>query len=219
VGKIEEALEQIGAIDSLVERSLFLGALASSLFKLKQLVPVLIGRTAFECYTDAADGAGRLHLGFSGNLPSPRILQEIFAGQLQGVGALDEWEILGVHVLVQGGYATELPELCRDFETDFGVAKLAPAEELTAQRVLAAVYPVANGEARFEAKVLIAGGITESFVMDWPVLQKLCDSQAYRVGEALAQLRMETKRELDEAAAAQSAEVPVESESATGPVA
>jgi hypothetical protein len=197
MGKVDDALDQIALVDNLVERALLLGALSSSLLKLKQVTPVLVGRTAYECYTDSVEGNPGLFLAVAGGKPAPRVLQEVFGAQLKGIGSISEWLILDIRVRLEGGFATELPELCRDFQTDFGVAKLMPAEELTAERVLASFYPVENDEARFEAKMLLAQAMNESFVMDWQALQRLCDSQNYRTGEQLGILRAETRQELD----------------------
>jgi hypothetical protein len=82
--------------------------------------------------------------------------------------------------------------------TDYGVVKLLPAEEITADRILAAVYPAPNDTAREQALTLLMNGLIDAFQMDWIALGKLCHQPEYRIGEELARLRQEAKRRADE---------------------
>ena len=74
---------------------------------------------------------------------------------------------------------------------------LVPAEEMTAERILASIYPVANPVAHREAIQLLINALTEAFRMDWVALRKICYLPDYRVGEELSQFRTEAKQRAD----------------------
>ena len=205
MSKVDEALDKIKAVEDATERALFVGALITTLLKLKGVMPIIVGQTALDCYSNVSHGRDELLLAFFSGKPTPRMLQEVLGEQLKGEGGVWRWRIANINVRFSGDVYTEQRELCRDFQTDYGIAKLVPAEELIAERVLAAVYPRENIEARQEAKQLMVGALMETFLIEWPVLQKICDSPGYRVGEALAVIRAETKKEIDEQLALQTA--------------
>jgi hypothetical protein len=198
MSKVDEALDKIKAVEDATERALFVGALITTLLKLKGVMPIIVGQTALDCYSNVSHGRDELLLAFFSGKPTPRVLQEVLGEQLKGEGGVWRWRIANINIRFAGDVYTEHRDLCRDFQTDFGIAKLVPVEELIAERVLAAVYPRDNIEARQEAKQLLVGALMETFLLEWPVLQKICDSPGYRVGEALAVIRAETKKEIDE---------------------
>jgi hypothetical protein len=197
MNKIEEALGTLEGLTDATERALELAGLISTLFKLKGVVLVVTGELAYASYADAPATEVELELApISGHL-APRVAQEIMGGQLEGEGAIGRWIVAGVPVRLHNAFELALPELCRDFNTEHGVVKLIPAEELTAERILASVYPVANPAAHREAITLLINGLAEAFRMDWIALRKVCHHPDYRVGEELAQLRVEAKQRAD----------------------
>ena len=119
-------------------------------------------------------------------------------GQLRGDGAIGRWKVAEIPVMFHNMFDLARRHLCRDFNTDHGVVKLLPAEEITAERILAAVFPQANPVAHQEALSLLVNALTEAFHMNWTTLQELCHDPAYRVGDELAALRAEAKREADD---------------------
>jgi hypothetical protein len=196
---IEDSLTAIQGIEDSTERAMALGGLISTLFKIKGVVPVMAGRLSYDCYVGDTNTGQDLILCTHSGTVQPRLLQEVLGEQLQGEGMTWKWQIAGVPVEIQGEIHSAHKELCRDFQTDFGIVKLMPLEELIAERVLASIYPRDNEIARDEAKRLMAMGLANVYDIKWPALQALCDSNAYRVGEQLATLRGEAKQDVDAA--------------------
>lgn len=197
MGRIDDALSSLGHLENGTERALQLAGLASTLFKIRGVVLVVTGRLAFDSYANTTAAEPELELAtFAGKI-TPRMLQEIMGGQLHGEGMIDRWKVAGIPIRLLGEVVTAHPTLCRDFMTDHGVVKLIPVEEITAERILASVYPVPNAQAHEEARLLLINGLTEAFKMDWAILRTLCHLPEYRVGEELAQLRAQAKQEAD----------------------
>jgi hypothetical protein len=197
MGKIDEAMTTLLQIEDRTERALELAGLISTLFKLRGVILVVTGELAYASYADAPATNPELELApFTGKL-LPRLAQEIMSGQLGGEGAIGRWVVAGIPVRLYNEFSLSMRELCRDFNTDHGVVKLSPAEEITADRILASVYPVANPVAHREAIRLLINGLTDAFHMDWVALRKICYLPDYRIGEELAQFRAEAKQRAD----------------------
>jgi len=118
-------------------------------------------------------------------------------GQLHARGSIDVWKVAGIPIKFQGDAIIANRDLCRDFNTEHGVVKLFPVEEMTADYILAAHYPEPDFEAQTRARLLLINGLTEAFQMNWPALQQLCHRPEYRVGEELAQMRVSAKKDVD----------------------
>jgi hypothetical protein len=197
MGRIDDSLKALEKIENGTERAFQLSGLISTLFKIKGVMLVVTGQLAFDIYSNSTTPRPELEFEtFSGKL-TPRMLQEIMGEQLGGRGMMHRWKVAGVPVRFEGEIATSLPDLCRDFMTDHGVAKLFPAEEITAQRILAAVYPKHDDEAFTQARLLLINALSEAFQMDWAALQNLCHQPDYRIGEDLAKMRASAKRDVD----------------------
>lgn len=205
MGKIDEALQQIESIKDWTERATTLGGLVSTLLKLKGVTPVIVGRLAYDTYLGNSNEQEELVLASVSGRFTPRIMQEVFGEQLHGTGMIWKWKVANTTVKLTGEAIISRKDLCRDFQSDYGVVKLVPAEELAAERVLASIYPKPNEQARYEAKRILILGLAETLVIDWQALQELCNSELYRVGEQLAALRTEAKQEVDSALAAEAA--------------
>jgi hypothetical protein len=197
MSKIDQAMAALGQIEDQTERALELAGLISTLFKLRGVVLVVTGELAYASYADAPLPHPEVELApLTGKL-APRLAQEIMSGQLGGEGAIGRWVVADIPVRLFNELDLSMRELCRDFNTDHGVVKLIPAEEITAERILASVFPVANPVAHREAIRLLINGLTDAFRMDWIALRKICYQPDYRVGEELAQLRTEAKQRAD----------------------
>jgi hypothetical protein len=197
MSKIDQAMAALGQIEDQTERALELAGLISTLFKLRGVVLVVTGELAYASYADAPLPHPEVELApLTGKL-APRLAQEIMSGQLGGEGAIGRWVVAGLPVRLYSELTLSLRELCRDFNTDHGVVKLSPAEEITADRILSSVYPVFNPVAHREVIRLLINGLTDAFRMDWIALRKICHLPEYRVGEELAQFRTEAKQRAD----------------------
>src|SRR5258708_848173 len=198
MGRIDEAILTLQGIEDGTERALQLAGLISTLFKLNGVALGVTGQLAFAGYANAASAQPELELApFAGKL-TPRLLLDVMRGQLQGkCVSLYHWKVADIPVRFHQEVAIACRELCRDFTTDHGVVKLLPAEEITADLILASAYPVPNAETEMLARQLMINGLTEAFHMDWTALHKLCHLPEYRVGEELAQMRMAAKKDAD----------------------
>ena len=197
MGRIDDSLLTIESIEDNTERALQLAGLISTLFKIKGVILVVTGQTAFEIYANAASANPELELAaFAGKL-APRLLQEIMGEQLRGRGLIHRWSVAGIPVRFQDEAVIVNRDLCRDFMTDHGVVKLLPVEEITTECILAAIYPAPDAEAQTRARLLLINGLTDAFHMNWQVLHALCHRPEYRVGEELAQMRLAAKKDVD----------------------
>jgi hypothetical protein len=202
MGRIDDALLTLAGIEDTTERAMQLAGLISTLFKLKGVVLIVTGQLAFDSYANAVSDKPELELAtFSGD-PAPRTVLEIMRGQLRSEGSLHHWEVADIPVRFLGEVTIIYRELCRDFVTDLGVVKLMPAEEITAGRILAAVYPEPNTESQTQVRLLLINALSEAFQMDWTALQTICHRAEYRVGEELAQMRLAAKKDVDAIGAA-----------------
>lgn len=197
MGKIDDALHEIYALEDPTEKAFQLAGLISALFKVRNVELVVTGQLAVDIYANATSEEPEVELAvFSGKV-TPRVAQEMLGEKMHGDGALWHWRIAGVSVRLYNSLFTERRELCRDFKTDYGHVKLHPVEELTAERLLVSIYPVPNEQAREQARLLLLHGLAENFIMDWGLLQTICSQPEYKIGEELAQLRTQTKQDLD----------------------
>lgn len=197
MGRIDDALVSLQQMEDETERALQLAGLISTLFKIRGVGLVVTGQLAFDSYANTTSPNPELELASFAGKFTPRLMQDIMVGQLHAEGLIGRWKVAGLPVRFIGDVVTAHRALCRDFTTDHGVVKLIPAEEITVERILAAVYPVPNAVAQEEARLLLINGLTNAFQMDWAVLRTLADSPDYRVGEELAQMRAAAKQEVD----------------------
>jgi hypothetical protein len=196
VSKIDEALARIEATEDTSERAFQLAGLVSTLLKIKGIVPVVIGQTALDCYTNGQNGGRVLNLSvFSGTL-NPRIMQEVFGEQLHGKGLLTEWEVAGITIRLEEEFISEHRDLCRDFKSDFGIVKLMPAEDLTAAKLWQATRPEVGEAALLQAKALLINALAETFIMDWDILERVCASPPFQVESLLVQMKLEAEEDL-----------------------
>jgi len=197
MGRIDEAIAHIEQIADGTERAFQMAGLISTLFKIKGVVLIVTGHPAFEIYANAASDHPAVELALFSGKPTPRIVLEVMRGQLHAKGGQGRWKIAGITVRLLGQAAIMYPDLCRDFNTDHGVVKLVPAEELTAECILAAGHPEPDTEAQTRARLLLINGLSEAFQMDWATLQTICTHPDFRVGEELAQMRAAAKKDVD----------------------
>ena len=201
MGRIDDSLVALEKLEDTTERALQLAGLLSTLFKLKGVMLVVSGQLAFDCYSNGYTEQPTLDLAsFTGKL-TPRMILEVMRGQIHAEEAISHWMVARIPIRFQGEISIINRELCRDFTTEYGVVKIVPAEEITADRILASIYPEPNEVAHDQARLLLLNGVTDAFRMDWTALHKICHLPEYRIGEELAQLRLAAKREADETGA------------------
>jgi hypothetical protein len=197
MGRIDDALGAITATGDGTERALQLAGLISTLFKIKGVSLVVTGQLAYDIYANTTSVEPELELAaFAGDL-APRAVLEVMRGQLFGQGSLYEWTVAEIPVRFHHEARIARRELCREYTTDHGVVKLPPVEEIAADRILAAVYPAFDSVMHEQAHLLLLNALADIIQMDWTALHALCHRPEYRVGEDLARMRLEAKREVD----------------------
>jgi len=197
MGRIDDSIQMLESIEDGTERAMQLAGLISTLFKIKGVVLIVTGQLAFDSYANASSHKPELELAALAGKLAPRTVLEVMRGQLHAKGLLHRWTVAGVPVRFEEDTVIVYRDLCRDFNTDHGVVKLLPAEEITAECILAAVYPEPNPEAQTRARLLLINGLTDAFHMNWTVLHTLCHRPEFRVGEELAQMRLAAKKDVD----------------------
>jgi hypothetical protein len=197
MGRIDDAIQMLGELEDGTERALQLAGLLSTLFKIKGVILVVTNQLAYNSYANTTSEPPEVELAAFAGALTPRTLLEIMRGQLHAQGSIYNWTVAGIPVRFQNDTVIAYRELCRDITTDHGVVKLLPVEEITADCILAAVYPEPDPEAHARARLLMVNGLAEAFQMDWTVLHTLCHRPEYRVGEELARMRLAAKKEVD----------------------
>lgn len=197
MGRIDDALLTLRGMPLGTERALQLAGLISTLFKINGVVLVTTGQLAFHGYADTRFDQPEIDFApLTGTLP-PRTVLDVMRGQIHAKGSIYEWHVGRIPVRFHDSLHIAHRELCRDFTTNHGVAKLVPVEEITADYILASVYPSQDTGAYVRAHRLLFNGLAEVFEMNWQVLSALCHRPEYRVGDELAQMRIEAKKDVD----------------------
>jgi len=197
MGRVDDALLTLRGMPLGTERALQLAGLISTLFKINGVGLVTTGQLAFHGYADTRFDQPEIAFApLTGSLP-PRTVLEVMRGQIHAKGSIYEWHVGRIPVRFHDSANIAHRELCRDFTTHHGVVKLVPVEEITADYILASVYPSHDAGAYVRAHRLLFNGLSETFEMNWPVLSTLCHRPEYRVGEELAQMRLEAKKDVD----------------------
>ena len=197
MGRIDDALQILGATEDGTERALQLAGLITTLFKIKGISLIVINQLAYDSYANTVSDYPEVELAvFAGDLPH-RTELEIMRGQLYAQGSMYQWNVAGLPVRIHHDAAISNRDLCREFTTDHGVVKLQPVEDITADCILAAVFPHADPEMHGRAHQLLINGLADVFDMDWTALHTICHRPEYRVGDELAQMRLAAKKEVD----------------------
>jgi hypothetical protein len=197
MGRIDDALRTLENIPIGTERALQLAGLISTLFKINGVGLVATRHLAFHSYADTQYPHPEVELApVSGPLPL-RMVLDVMRGQLRAKGSTYHWTLAGLPVRFHDSANVHHRELCRDITTSLGVIKLIPVEEITANYILASVYPKPDAGSHVRAHRLLFMGLSETFEMNWQVLHSLCHRPEYRVGDELAQMRLEAKKDVD----------------------
>ncbi|MEM1058207.1 MAG: hypothetical protein AAGK14_03085 [Verrucomicrobiota bacterium] len=205
MSRIDDALDAIAQIGESSERTLATCGLISTLLRIKNVQSVVVGPFAYACYAQMQDARPSVLLQTKTPHLPVRIIYEVMAEMLPAHGHQAEWNLLGTQITFGGQFVSEHTELCRDLQTDFGIVSLMPPEQLIADYIVAANQPYQDAVSVHRAKRLMALAMENAFDLDWNQLREIADGENYRVGELAAQLRQQTKAELD---AAQASETP-----------
>ncbi len=215
MSKVDDALLSIFSLGSSTERALGAAGLVSTLLRIKNVQPVVVGALAYDRYAEHLDTQPTVLIEAKTPHLPVRIIYEVMSEMLHAQGHQREWNLLGVNIHFGGQFISNHSDLCREVPTDFGIVTLMPVEQLLADLIVATNGPNSDAVATYRAKHLMSVALQDQVEMDWTKLREIADSENYRVGELVAQLRQETKAEMD--AALSGAPAPAETSAAPTP--
>ena len=159
-----------------------LASLVCAVFRARGIELVVVGGSAIEFYTDGAYLSGDIDLcQLKPATPIPLRLSQEIMGSLGGTGGPRSWQVAGLFVDVLGPVELSARSPLRKLQAPYGDITLVAAEELAVERVLIAVYPQPNREARACAKQLLGVAVKGIVKVDWREIKRLAKSPAYRV--------------------------------------
>jgi len=159
-----------------------LASLVCAVFRARGIELVVVGGSAIEFYTDGAYLSGDIDLcQLKPATPIPLRLSQEIMGSLGGMGGPRSWQVAGLFVDVLGPVELSARSPLRKLQAPYGDITLVAAEELAVERVLIAVYPQPNREARACAKQLLGVAVKGIVKVDWREIKRLAKSPAYRV--------------------------------------
>ena len=159
----------------------------------------MVGGSAVEFYTEGAYMSGDIDLcRRNANAIPLRRAQELM-GRLDATGGPRSWKVAGLFVDLLGLLENEAGTPCRTIVTPCGVVTIMPLELAIVERVLPAVYPSPDREARAVAKKLLAVCVSGALPVDWGEIDRLAALPAFDVAAELGELRREVADELERA--------------------
>ena len=193
---IKTMLKKVEATDDLLERSLMLAGLVSSVFRKAGWNLVVVGGAAVEFYTEGAYMSGDIDLCRENLKPIPLRLAQDLMAELGAEGGPRSWLVAGLYVDLLGVFENESVVPCRDVDTPCGSVRLMPAELAIVERVLLAYYPDKDSDAREVAKKMISVCISGATKVDWQEVERLAALPDFRVTDELHALINEVRDEI-----------------------
>lgn len=177
-------------------RGLLLAALVTRLFKAAGFDLVVVGGSAVEVYTEGAYMSGDIDLCKRNLRPvPPRTAQDLMA-KLGATGGPRSWKVAGIFVDLLGLIENEAVTPYRKIETPYGALEIIPPELILVERVLLAMHPAPNPEARRVARLLMAVCVSGATPVDWDEVERLAALPAFAVADELKNLRQEVQGEV-----------------------
>jgi hypothetical protein len=192
----EQAIRDIEATPSLLERALKLTGLVTRLFGEAGWDLVVVGGSAVEFYTEGAYMSGDIDLCRRTASPIPLRRAQDLMGQLGATGGPRNWKVAGLFVDLLGLLENEASTPCRTIATPCGPISIIPPELAVVERTLPAFYPCPDSEARDVAKKMLAACVTGVTPVNWDEIERLARLPSFNVAKELRALREEVTREL-----------------------
>jgi hypothetical protein len=188
---IQTAVAEISSTEDLLERSLKLAGLLTTMFGEKGFPLVVVGGSAVEFYTEGGYMSGDIDLcRTSLKAIPPRLMQEVIA-ELGGEGVARSWRICGLYVDMLGFLECETVLPFRELATPYGVVRIIPPELALVERVLVAFYPPSE-EALATAKKMMAAAFGDAN-FDWDEARRLAALPSFDVARELENIRQEVE--------------------------
>lgn len=188
---LKVAIEEIAGTADLLERSLKLAGLLTTLFGKRDFPLVVVGGSAVEFYTEGGYMSGDIDLcRTSLKAIPPRLMQEVIA-ELGGEGVARSWRICGLYVDMLGFLESETLLPFRELETQYGTVRMIPPELTLVERVLIAFCPPSD-EALATAKKMMAAALDDAS-FNWGEARRLAALPSFAVADELETLRREVE--------------------------
>jgi len=194
---IQEALTDIQSTQDLLEKAMKLSGLVTTVFKKAGWDLVVVGGSAVEFYTEGAYMSGDVDFCRRTLSPIPlRTAQDVMS-QLDATGGPRSWMVAGLFVDLLGFLENESISPCREIETPYGRISILPIELTLVERVLTAVYPRPDTEARAVAKKLMAVCLKGGIDINWVEAERLADLPSFRILEKFRRFKKEISDEIN----------------------
>lgn len=188
---IKSAVADIESTPNLLERSLKLAGLISSLFEERGFPLVVVGGSAVEFYTEGGYMSGDIDICRTSLKAIPlRLMQETMAA-LGGKGVSRSWLVCGIFVDMLGFLESETSLPCRELETPYGTVRMMPPELALVERVLIAYCPFSQESELTARKMMAAALADEDF--DWGEAERLAALPSFDVLKEMKALRQEVE--------------------------
>ena len=193
---IEKALADIRSTQDLLEKAMKLSGLVTTLFKEVGWDLVVVGGSAVEFYTEGAYMSGDVDFCRRTLPPIPlRVAQDVMS-QLEATGGPRSWLAAGLFVDLLGPVENEAVTPYRDLQTPYGTVSILPVELVLVERVLTAVYPRPDAEARGVATKLMTVCLKGAVSIDWQEVERLAALPAFRITEEFRRFKKEVADEI-----------------------
>lgn len=189
--EIARRLAEVEGTRDPASRALRLARLVSDLFSERGWRIVVVGGSAIELLTDGLYTSGDVDICFDPARPPMRVIAEVMA-QIGAEGGIRSYRRGALFIDVLGAVETLARTEFREID---GVAVAKP-EDLLAERVLMAVYPQVNAEARVCAEKLLAVALGGELPVDWAEAERVAALPEYGVLEELRALKEAVSRRL-----------------------
>ena len=194
---IQQALADIQSTQDLLEKAMKLSGLVTTVFKEAGWDLVVVGGSAVEFYTEGAYMSGDVDFCRRTLNPIPlRVAQDVMR-QLDATGGPRSWMVAGLFVDLLGFLENESTSPCRELETPYGQISILPVELTLVERVLIAVYPRPDVEARAVAKKLMAVCLKGGIDIDWMETERLAALPSFRILEDFCRFKKEIFDEIN----------------------
>jgi hypothetical protein len=178
---IKSAVAEISSTADLLERSLKLAGLLTTLFGKRGFPLVVVGGSAVEFYTEGGYMSGDIDFcRTSLKAIPPRLMQDVIA-DLGGEGVSRSWRICGLYVDMLGFLESETVLPFRELETPYGTVKIIPPELALVERVLVAYHPISD-EAMATARKMMAAALDDDDFR-WDEARRLAELPSFDVAK------------------------------------
>lgn len=195
--KIAKALADIQSTQDLLEKAMKLSGLVTTVFKEAGWDLVVVGGSAVEFYTEGAYMSGDVDFCRRTLTPIPlRAAQDIMS-QLNATGGPRSWIVAGLFVDLLGFVENEAIAPYRELDTPYGRIHIIPIELTLVERVLTAVYPKPDADARAVAKKLMVVCLKGGIGVDWQEVERLASLPSFRILKEFRHFKKEISNEIN----------------------